>query len=163
MTTVAPEHGPSPVSIETGKLVVSQPSKLKELTMLLESFENLDARVSEKTGEDRSGDLGSGGQASRTGTKTPGQTARDKAIADLPESAVMQRKLKSHIQKEVNDLARLANRASHSSAPGSAFRINEFYARIRRLNALLAELLESSIEVIRRLFIRVFIDHQEII
>ncbi len=163
MTIALPEQGPSPATIERGKLVVSQPEKLKELTLLLESFENLDARVSERTGEDRSGDLGSGGAMTKGSAAANEPSARDKAIAKIPEPIAMKKKLQAHIRKEVQNLEKLAISAANTSRPGSAFRLNELYARIRRLNSLLADILESTVEVIRRLFIRVFIDHQQII
>ena len=40
---------------------------------------------------------------------------------------------------------------------------NKFNKRIRRLNSLIAEILEASYEVLKRLFIRVFIDKQSVI
>lgn len=163
MTTLTPETSPkSSASIERGKLVVSQPAKLKELNMLLESLENLDTKVSETTGEDRSRDLGAAG-ASGTSATGSGQSARDRAIAHLPAPESMQRRLQSNILQEVSQLQRQAKRASMSSRPGSAFRVNELYARIRRLNTLLSELISASVDVIRRLFIRVFIDKQPIL
>jgi len=47
--------------METSKLIVRQPAKMAELNKLLETFENLNARVGERTSEDNSGDMGGGG------------------------------------------------------------------------------------------------------
>lgn len=152
-------------SVEKSRLTVSQPSKLKELTNLLETFENLNARVSERTGEDRSGDLGGAGGGAATGGQqgAQGASARDLAIQKIPVPDVMQKKLTSHIREETRKLEKLAQRVARSSAPGSAHKLNELYARIRRLNSLVYDILEASVEVLKRLFIRVFIDNQPIL
>ena len=151
-------------SIETGKLIVRQPGKLQELTNLLETFENLNARVSERTGEDRSGDLGGAGSGATAGQQgTQRTSARDLAIKNIPVAAIMKEKLTKHIHAEAKNLEKLARRVSRSSAPGSAHKLNELYAKIRRLNSLIQEILEASIEVLKRLFIRVFIDQQPIL
>lgn len=167
MATLAPkEKGPNQLAtVETAKLVVNQPQKLQELNLLLESFDALDRRVSERTGEDRSQDLGSAGSsaAGAAGQQTQA-SPRDVAIAAMPaEPAVLQRELASHINAEVRRLHTLAKKVTRASRPGDAFRLNEIYARIRRLNALLAQVFEASMELLRRLFIRVFIDKQPII
>ncbi len=159
----SPEKGLTTMrSVETSKLVVKQPVKLAELTSLLETFENLNARVSETTGEDRSGDMGSGGGTGGQGDDQA-VTVRDLAIKRIPRPDVIREKLQKHIRKEVYSLESEAHAAARSSRPGSAHRLNEIYAKIRRLNSLLAEILEASIEVLKRLFIRVFIDKQSIL
>ena len=86
-------------SIETARLIVRQPGKLQELTNLLETFENLNARVSERTGEDRSGDLGGAGSGAAAGGQqgTQGTSARDQAIKNIPGQVVLQKKLTDHI------------------------------------------------------------------
>ncbi len=152
-------------SVEKGRLIVRQPGKLQELTNLLETFENLNARVSERTGEDRSGDMGGAGAGAATGGQqgTQGATARDLAMQNIPPAQIMQKKLAQHIQKETQKLEKLARTVSRSSAPGSAHTLNELYSKIRRLNSLIREILESSIEVVKRFFIRVFIDRQPIL
>lgn len=152
-------------SIENARLIVRQPGKLQELTNLLETFENLNARVSERTGEDKPGDLGGAGAGSATGGQKGTQvvSARDIAIQNLPSMEIMQKKLGRHIHHEAQKLEKLALTISRSSAPGSAHRMNELYAKIRRLHALIYDILESSIEVLKRLFIRVFIDQQPIL
>lgn len=164
LSASADKH-PLTSSIEKGRLVVSQPGKLRELTNLLETFENLSARVSERTGEDSSQDLGGAGAAGATGGQqgTRGVSPRDQAIQNLPAGAVMQEKLTSHIRQETRKLEKLAARVARSSAPGSAHTLNEFYAKIRRLNALIHDIFEASLDVLKRLFIRVFIDQQPIL
>lgn len=153
-------------SVESNKLIVSQPAKLQELNNILQTFESLNTRVSERTGEDRSGDMGSGAQGSGSGQQDDGTqvSPRDAAIARMPtETRVLQKELTSHIRKETKKLERLAERVSHSTAPGSAHKLNVIYSKIRRLNSLISELLEASIDVLKRLFIRVFIDKQPIL
>ncbi len=152
-------------SLETSRLIVRQPGKLQELTNLLETFENFSARVSERTGEDRSGDLGGAGAGPAAGGTqgTQGTSTRDLAIQNIPVVAVMQEKLTKHIRQETARLEKLARRVAHSSAPGSAHTLNELYAKIRRLNSMIYDLVEASIEVLKRLFIRVFIDQQPIL
>ena len=49
-----------------------------------------------------------------------------------------------------------------SKKPGSAYALSQLYAKIRHLNALLADLLEASYDVLKRLFVKVFIDKQAI-
>lgn len=168
MTTAlaSPEKGLTTVSsVETQKLVVKQPAKLAELSKLLETFENLNARVSERTSEDVSGDLGGAGGATggQGSAAAKAASARQQAIDTMPGELVIKKKLEEHIIKEVKKLNHQAKVAARSSRPGSAYRMNNFYAQIRRLNALLLHILESSVEVVQRLFIRVFIDHQPIL
>lgn len=152
-------------SIETARLTVRQPAKMAELNKLLETFENLNARVSERTAEDASHDLGgAGATAGATGQQgAQGVSARDLSIRKIPAAAVIQERLTRHIRQETRKLERLARRAAGSSAPGSAHTLNALYAKIRRLNSLISEILSASLDVLRRLFIRVFIDQQPIL
>lgn len=152
-------------SVETARLIVRQPEKLQELTNLLETFENLNARVSERTGEDRSGDLGGAGAGSAAGGQngTYVSSARDLAVQNIPAATVMHNKLERHIRQETRSLEKLARAVSRSSAPGSAHKLNELYAKIRRLHALMHDILDASIEILKKLFIRVFIDQQPIL
>ncbi len=163
-TPLSPEKGLSaPRSVEASKLIVRQPAKLAELSKLLETFENLDARVSERTGEDRSGDMGAGGGVAGSAQGDDDTSPRAKAIRDLPAPAVLRERLQTHIGKEVQKLDREAKMLARSGKPGSAYKLNTLYARMRRLNALLFDLWEAAEEVLRRLFIRVFIDEQPIL
>ncbi len=163
MANPSPEKGLTTVSpVETNKLIVRQPAKLAELGKLLETFENLNARVSERAGEDSSGDMG--GAAMGAGQGDDSQASpRDIAIKNIPPEAVMKEKLAHHIGKEVQKLEKLTRGIARSTKPGAAYKLNQLYARIRRLNSLLAEITEAAYEVLRRLFIRVFIDQQPVV
>ncbi len=166
MAVSSPEKGPNTIkSVETSKLIVRQPAKLAELGKLLETFDNLSARVSERQGEDISGDLGGGGGAGGGKGQQGDQSVspRDLAIERIPPFEIVRKKLETHIQGEVRKLERQARKLSRSSAPGSAYKLNDIYARIRRLNALLYQMLEASVEMLKRFFIRVFIDQQPIL
>lgn len=141
-------------------LTVTQPEKIGSLLETL----NLIDQMSERIGEDKSGDMGGKGgqmQAGTGGTRTV--SPRDQAIAALPNEQVMQTKLAEVIRAEVGTLRSQIRSIPSCSHPGAAFKLSKLYARIRRLNRLMANLLESSVEVIKRLFIRVFIDEQPIL
>jgi len=142
-------------------LTVTQPEKIGSLLDTL----NLIDQMSERMGEDKSGDMGSGtGGQMQTGTAgTRTVSPRDQAIAALPSEQIMQTKLAEVIRSEVGTLRSQIRSIPSSSHPGGAFRLNKLYARIRLLNRLLSTLFESSIDVIKRLFIRVFIDEQPIL
>lgn len=150
---------------ENPKLAVVQPEKVREIEHLLETLtaiESLSDKVSERTGEDRSGDLGSGGGGVRRDDGTA-LSPRELAIQNIPLQAIMQKKLEKHIQREVKKLSHEARRVARIGRPGSAFTLNQLYARIRMLTALLQEILEASYEIVKRLFIRVFVDKQPIL
>jgi len=161
----SPEQGLSRTpTVETSKLIVSQPPKLKELQELLGTLDAYESRISERVGEDRSDDLGGAGAG--VGARRDDGTyisPRDLAIQNLPLPEIMQRELGKHIRKEVKRLNREARKIVRLRRPGAAYYLNELYAKIRRLNALLHELLEASYEIVKRLFIRVFIDRQPIL
>lgn len=164
MSTLSPEHGlNSTKSIETNNLIVHQPAKMKELGELLTTFENLNQRVSEVGGEDRSGDLGDAGQGAAQSGGVRQISPRDQAIDAIPAPAVIRHQLHEHISQEVKKLRKQARHLGRASRPGSAYRLNELYAKIRRLNALLGDILEASYEVLKRLFIKVFIDRQPVL
>ena len=119
---------------------------------------------SEGLGEDRSGDWsGSGGGTQTAATGGAQQTsARDQAIANLPATINMQKQLEAHIRSEVKQLRKQTRQIIRSRKPGSAYALAQLYAKIRHLNALLADLLEASYDVLKRLFVKVFIDKQAI-
>lgn len=150
-------------SPEGSKLAVIQPGKVEGLTMFLEEIN----RISETTGEDRSGDWSGSGQGSTGMATTQGGatavSARDHAIANLPAPARMQKDLEKHIRIEVKMLRKQARAITRLNKPGAAYHLNQLYSRIHHLNALLAEIFEASYEVLKRLFIRVFIDRQTIL
>ena len=140
-------------------MVVTQPDKLESL---LDSIN----RITEKNASGPSNDGPMGGTAQGTqgaGAKQQGPSPRDQAIAAIPSPAMVQTQLAQHIQKEVRQLRREAGKITRLGQPGSAYQLTILYARIRRLNALLNELFEASYDVLKRLFIRVFIDKQPIL
>lgn len=141
-------------------LAVVQPSHM-EFAALLEDI----GKITEHGTEDHSGDWsGSGGKVATRGTQAASTqvSPRDRAIANLPVVAVMQKELEKHIQQEVKKLRRQAKSIARISHPGAAYRLNQLYSRIHRLNAILAGLFEASVDVVKRLFIRVFVDRQTI-
>jgi len=147
---------------EKPALTVMQPEKIASLLDTL----NIIDQMSERMAEDRSGDMGGAGTQGGTGTQAQQKkvlSARDIAIANLPPQEVMQQKLTKKIQEEVKNLRQQMRSIPATGKPGAAFKLNKFYARIRRLNGLLAELFGSSYDVLRRLFIRIFIDEQPIL
>jgi len=147
-------------SAETKHLVVTQPDKFQGL---LETISLMD-KVSERLGEDNSGDMGSSGSTGNgQGQDDTGASARAIAIKNIPDVPEMRKSLGVYIQKEIKTLRKIARKKSfHSSKPGSAHQINDIYSKIRRLNTLFTELMETSVDAIKRLFIKVFIDKQSL-
>lgn len=141
-------------------LVVSQPQKLEGL---LETITLLD-KVSETiTGKPASWKSGSGTAAGQ-GDDDSAPSPRDIAIANLPETAVMREQLTQHIEAEVKHLQKQVGAiARRVSKPGTAYKLNLLYARIRRLNGLLAHIAEAAYDMLKRLFIRVVIDRQSVV
>jgi hypothetical protein len=155
-------------SPESAPSVVSQPVKIEShLTGQLGSFLEDINRISESAGS-RPGEQWSDGSGSSTAVATTGGSAaavstRDQAIANIPAPTLMQKQLEKHIRMEVKQLRKQAQAIARMNKPGAAFHLNQLYTRIRHLNALLAEIFEASYEVLKRLFVRVFIDKQSII
>lgn len=147
-------------SSEKAALIVQQPQKLESLLGTIDLIESF----SERIGEDRSGGIGPAGTgaiAAAGGTQTQ-VSWRDQAISNLPDQRTMQKEIEKHIEQEMQQLKKQVRQASRVSKPGSAYKLNGLYARMRRLNGLLHEILESSYEVLKRIFIRVIIDKQNI-
>ena len=149
-------------SAESKALRVVQPKQLAELGQILETIDALNMRVSERTGEDRSGDMGSGGTGGQAGSGTRGASARDELIAAMPSMPIVRKKLEQHILQEIRDLKKKTERGSMKKA-GAAHSLNELYSRIRRLQSLLHDLWDATAEVLKRFYVRVFVDKQTII
>lgn len=144
--------------------VTHQPQRLPNLSNMAELLSEIE-KIAETTGEDRSGDWSGtqpGTAMAAAGTQT-GTSPRDRAIAAIPETKVMLRQLEQHIVTEIKTLRRDIKRVTRVRSPGAAYRLNELYTRMRRLHALLHSLFETSVEAVRRLFIKVFIDKQPIL
>lgn len=139
---------------------VLQPGKAEGLAMLVAEINNLPG---ETTTEDAASDWPSSGGAGMTAQGAQqGSSARDQALANLPVPAQMQKQLEAHIRSEVKELRKQTKLIIRSRKPGSAYALVQIYAKIRHLNALLADLLEASYDVLKRLFVKVFIDRQPI-
>ncbi len=159
------QHSLSTSAEAAPSAVVSQPMKI-DLNGQLGNFLEEIGRISESSpaGPSNDGPMGSGGGAMQaTGGSTPVVSARDEAIAKIPAPHVMQKQLEAHIKAEVKKLRKQAKMIARINQPGGAYRLNVLYLRIHHLNALLAELLSSSVEVLKRLFIKVFIDKQTVL
>jgi hypothetical protein len=160
------EKAPSLPQKETSDVLrVTQPAKMEvigNILSVLDTIESVPQKVSEMTGEDRSNDMGGGGMATRS--QQSQMSPRDQAIAAMPaEAPVLREKLKEHIEDEIKLLRKAAHHHKKTSAPGGAYKLNELYARIRKLNTLLSSLVEASMDVLRKFYIRVFVDRQAIL
>jgi DNA repair exonuclease SbcCD ATPase subunit len=164
-TLNTPEHGPSiSSSAESRQLIVEQPKQLAELNNLLSTLDDVSSRMSEKGSEDRSGDWSGGGSTAANQSSTQEPSEREVAIAAISaDPAVLQLQLKQHIEEEIKELSKVAKRIAKLNRPGAAYRANQMYARIRRLNSLIASIFETSYDTLKRLFIRVFIDKQPVL
>jgi hypothetical protein len=158
------QHTPNASPETAPSAVVSQPTKLDlggQLGPLLAEI----GRISESSpsGPSNDGPSGGGGSMQTSGSgSAPVVSARDLAIANLPAPKVMQKQLEDHIRTEIKKLRKQAKTIARINQPGGAYRLNMLYMRIHHLNALLHELLHSSVEVVKRLFIRVFVDKQTV-
>lgn len=143
-------------------LIVTQPPKVE---MLLDALAAID-KISERIGEDRSTDMGGGGgKAATKGDDTSAAaTIRNQKIANLPAQDAMRIELQKEIVKEVAELHREVKQAKKRlTRPGAAYKLNALYARMRRLNSLVAELFDAAYDVVKRLFIKVVIDRQKVL
>lgn len=148
--------------VEGFHLTVKQPERI---TSLLTVLGDLD-RIAERVGEERSQDLGGGGSGAGRGDDAAqsGQVSlRQQAIRSLPPVPVMQKRLIHHLQREVRSLERSARRTAWRVQTGTAYLLTQIYARIRKIQALIADLLDATAEMIQRLYIRLFIDHQQLV
>jgi hypothetical protein len=158
----SPEKGLSlPSSTPEKKGVVVQPQKDKLQDILMEVNDIVGEASPVKAGEQWSG----GGQVAKTGGQSSTQTAswRDQAIANLPAPQIMQKQLEKHIHTEIKTLRKQASKITDLRKPGAAHHMNELQSKIHRLNALLASLFEVSVDVMKRIFVRVFVDKQTVL
>lgn len=145
-------------------LVVKQPEKIKSLLVVIGDIE----RISERIGEDASQDLGAGGggTTAQGGAQVQSGTQislRQHALQSLPTTSVMREKLVKHLQKEVRHLERESCRVGRAAGKGSAYVVTQLYAKIRKIQALIMEVLEAAAELVERLYVRFFIDHQQLV
>lgn len=138
------------------RLAVHQPEKMKDLLALLEILEGVTEQVK--------GVQPAGGGTAAAGDDGAAQASvRASAIAHLPDTAVMQEKLVSALETEVRRLQQRSRVLARRLQRGSAYTLNEVYARIRKIRALILEILSAAREVIERLYVRLFIDGQPIV
>jgi len=134
--------------------------------MLLDALAAID-KISERIGEDRSADMGGGGggkAATKGDDATSATSVRNQKIANLPAQEVMRQELQKEIEKEVSELHSEVKRArKRLTRPGAAYKLNALYARMRRLNSLIAELFDAAYDAVKRLFIKVVIDRQKVL
>lgn len=162
------EHGGERVQTynapkEGVQLTVKQPERIQSLLLVLADLEKIAERIS----EDRSAGPGGGAVgAGRKGDDGGGATQaslRKQALQSLPALPVMQRRLIAHLDREVRHSEREARGMARTVRKGSAYLLTKLYARIRKIQSLIAELADAAAEVIQRLYIRLFIDHQQLI
>ena len=156
-----PEKGKEKLeSAEVRQLVVAQPDKFQGL---LETITLLD-KISERLGEDKSGDLGGSGSGTAQDDSKQSSSSRDIAIKKIPDTPVVRKQLTIYIEKEIKSLRKEVKIAARrASKTGNSYKLNKLYARIRRMNGLLAQLMEASYDVLKRLYIRIFIDKQSVV
>lgn len=160
--SAAPENGTKTPGTPEVNAPVLQPAKAEGIESLLDQIDAM--RIGEKTGEDKSGDWsGSGGGAVATQDGSTAASPRDQALKNLPSQQVMQREIAKHISMEMRQLRRTARRITRIGRAGQAFELAKIYSRMRQLSGLLQQLWESSYDVVRRIFIRIFIDKQSVL
>lgn len=91
-----------------------------------------------------------------------GPTTREQLLAHLPQTHVMQKKLESHIAKEIRQLKKQARAVAASRKAGWAYELTLLLARIRRLTGIARSLLSASLEALKKFYILVFIDKQSL-
>ena len=147
----------APKSLTTAKekapSVVFQPQRLKEIVEVVDLMGTVASRIR----EDHSNDLPTSGPGSGRGSSQTGKSARDEAIANAPEPAIMQQKLIQHLEKEVRRVQSDARKLAWQDKKGSAYALAELYRKIRRLTSLIKDIVEASTEMIKRFYISVFI------
>lgn len=160
----SPEKGTTHTeSTPEKQLAVVQPEKFQGLLDMIGSLE-MSESIGDTTSESWSGSSGKSTTATQSGAAQGEQSARAQAIANIPDAPEMRKELGDYIQKEIKTLRKEVRRAAFRMyKPGSAHSLNELYSKIRRLNSLFAELMEASVDVLKRLFIRIFIDKQKVI
>lgn len=160
-----PEKGKSHIESSPEKhLAVVQPEKFQGLLDTIALLDKVSETMGDGVGENWSGGTGGAMVTSGSTGDQSAQSARAQAIAAIPDTPQMRRELGEYIQKEIKVLRKEVRKATFRMyKPGSAYALNELYGKIRRLNSLFAELMEASVDVLKRLFIKIFIDKQKVI
>lgn len=144
-------------------LAVRAPESAQKLTELVDTISLLET-VDERIGEKPSDQVATGSGTKTSSPAVRKTSVRDAAIAALPTENKLRANLTKHIEKEVASLEKEARALSRKSTKaGGAWKLNQLYTRIRQLKGLLAELLDASVDIVKRLYIRVFIDKQKVL
>ncbi len=133
---------------------VFQP-QLRQIVEVIDLMGTVASRVRENPPSNLPAGAATGGAAAQTAV-----SARDEAIAKIPEPAIMQQKLVKQLELEISRFDRQAKKLSRSKARGSAFLLADLYKKIRSLTSLVSSILEASTDIIKRFYISAFIDHQ---
>ena len=159
----SPERDVKAMAAPEANASVLQPGKAPGIESILDQIDAM--RVGEKTGEDKSGDWSGAGGGAMVQKGDDGQTLspRDIALKNLPPQQVMQKQIAKHIAVEMRQLRRSARKVTRIGRAGQAFELAKIYTRMRQLSGLLQQLWESSYDVVRRIFIRIFIDKQSVL
>lgn len=75
----------------------------------------------------------------------------------------MQKALQREIRREIRSLQKEAKRITRIKEPGSAYRLSMLFARIRDLRLLMDRVLEASYDTLKKIFVRVFVDKQQLL
>jgi len=163
MASMSPDKGSNITSaIETVPSSTAQPlATSAKLADFLLGLESISESSSTAVGEDIPASGGMGGAMTTQG-QTSGVSPRDQAIANLPAPAVMQREISRHIKGEIKKLRKEARRVARVNEPGGAYHLVMLYSKMHRLNALLKEIYEAGLDVLKRLYVRIFVDRQTI-
>lgn len=164
MASMSPDKGlNASSSIETVPSSTSQPlATSAKLAEFLSGLESISETSRGTAGEDLPAAGGAAGGAMAAQAQSSGTSVRDQAIANLPAPAVMQREIARHLKVEIKKLRKEAKRVSRVNQPGGAYHLVLLYGKIHRLNALLKEVYEAGLDMLKRLYIRIFVDRQAI-
>ncbi len=163
LDAAADKQSTSTIEADNAPAFVFQPQKLTEIVDMID----LMGSISERVREDNSGDTGGAGGGTAGATQGTGgaktTSPRDIALANLPVPQVMQQKLIKHVKSEIHALEKQVGSLSHSNSKGSAFMLTELYKKIRRMHSMIDDMFRASADMVRRLYIAVFVDRQPLL
>ena len=133
---------------------VFQPPQLKDIIDVIDLMGTVSSRVR----EDNIQDLPTTKKSSAS--TTTAISAREEAIAKLPEPLVMQQKLIAELESEIAQVEKQARALAKSKKKGSAYLLTELYRKIRRLSSMISSIMDASTDLMKRFYISVFIDRQ---
>lgn len=169
MVEITPEKGPQlSAAPEAAPSRVIQPHKrTDELQGFLDQLGSISETAPARAGENlpaASGGQQAAASTGQAGQAQPARSWRDDAIAQMPQDdRVLQREIAKHIQTEVKKLRKEARKIARVSGAGNAYHLNILYSKIHRMSAMLASLLEAGTDMLKKLYIRIFVDKQPIL